>query len=118
MAENGELHPHEGLRDLTAAVFEKYMEQEFEIETEGQTQTVVLAQCTEYPDNAGPDSPRTPFTLLFRAEVDESHPIQQAHNFLCTISGLAEGPISVVSAERIMRPARLPSGAYFHVVFS
>ncbi|NVJ71142.1 MAG: hypothetical protein HWE08_12350 [Alphaproteobacteria bacterium] len=117
MTTNGKAEPRVELADLTAATFEKYTDKAFEVEVDNVKQAVTLVDCTEKPDNMGPDSTRTPFTLMLRAEVDDENPLQHAHSFLCTLRGLEEGEISNLSVERIMRPPRLPGGVYFQVVF-
>lgn len=117
MTKNGKPASEVDLGDLTAATFVKYTDKAFEIEVDSVKQPVTLVDCTEKPDNMGPDCTRTPFTLMLRADVDEDNPLQHAHSFMCTLRGLEEGEISNLSVERIMRPPRLPGGAYFQVVF-
>lgn len=79
---------------------------------------VRLMECTERPDSAGPDSKRTPFLLIFRADVDEAHLMQQTIEFNGSIVGLKDGTLDGLMIHRMMRPAQLPEGAYYQVMFN
>lgn len=79
---------------------------------------VTLMECMEKPESAGPDSKRTPFLLVFRAEVDEAHLMQQTIEFHGSIHGLEKGVLDTVMIHRMMRPANLPEGAYYQVMFN
>lgn len=82
------------------------------------TMPVTLMQCKERPDSAGPDCTRTPFSLLFQAAADEQHPMQQALQFQGGIHGLEKGAIDGLLIQRTLRPADMPAGAYYQVIFN
>ena len=79
---------------------------------------VTLAVHRENPEAAGPDSQRTPFLLVFRADLDENNPLQHALEFHGAIHGLADGPIDGLLINRTLRPSDQPEGAYFQVAFA
>lgn len=79
---------------------------------------VTLMDCKERPDSAGPDCTRTPFSLIFQAELDEQHPMQQVIEFHGGIRGLSEGSIDGLLIHRTLRPASMPEGAYYQVIFN
>ncbi|WP_417456233.1 DUF6916 family protein [Kordiimonas sp.] len=79
---------------------------------------VQLMDCKEKPESAGPDSTRTPFLLVFRADVDEAHLMQQTLEFKGCIHGLEDARIDNLLIHRMMRPANMPEGAYYQVIFN
>jgi|GEM_PF-1610198 len=82
------------------------------------TMPVELMNCMEKPESAGPDSRRTPFHLIFRADVNEGHLMQQTLEFNGSIHGLEDGPLDGLLIHRMMRPAQMPEGAYYQVIFN
>lgn len=79
---------------------------------------VTLMDCKERPDSAGPDCKRTPFSLIFQADLDEQHPMQQVLEFHGGIQGLKDGAIDGLLIHRTLRPVKMPEGAYYQVIFN
>jgi hypothetical protein len=106
------------IASLTSNLFAHRLDDEFHIISGDLSMPVRLVSCTENPDGAGPDSVRTPFSLLFRADEDNSHPMQHAQSFDCSVAGLEAGPVESVHISRTLRPPRQPAGAYFQLSFN
>jgi hypothetical protein len=103
--------------DVTSDLFHERVDSPFSLAAGEYTLPVTLVDCKECPDAAGPDSTRTPFSILFRADLVESHAMQQAVEFHCDIHGLEHGVIAGLIINRTLRPPKMSEGAYYHVVF-
>ncbi|WP_129139167.1 DUF6916 family protein [Modicisalibacter coralii] len=110
--------PAPGIGELDAGRFEAHLEQPFVIESDAIRLAATLVDCRTVPDAAGPDSTRTPFSLLLRADVDENHPLQNRQEFIACLEGLPEGTIEGLLIQRTLRPARRPPGCYFQILFN
>lgn len=108
---------HIPTREMTADLFTPKVEGSFEFVVGDLSLTATLVRCTENEDAAHPDADRTPFQLIFRADVDETHPLQNAQEFGCRLVGLDRGPIDDLVVQRILRPVKMPEGAYFQLIF-
>lgn len=106
------------LGQLDAAMFAQFIDSSFILESGASSQPVILVDCREKPEAAGPDSARTPFSLLLRAEPDPGHPLQEIREFHGNLHGLEEGVVSGVLVQRTLRPATRPAGIYFQIVFN
>ncbi|MEQ5776589.1 hypothetical protein J4E05_13740 [Thalassospira sp. NFXS8] len=102
---------------ITAEIFTPYIESTFIFSIQNHSLPVTLVECRENPDGAGPDSTRTPFTLVFHASSEQENPILDVKDLIANVHGLEQGTIETVSVQRILRPPRLPAGAYFQIVF-
>lgn len=110
--------PAPDLGELSAERFEIHLGHPFVIESHANRLTAALVDCRTVPDAAGPDSKRTPFSLLLRADVDENHPLQNLQEFIARLHGLPEGVIEGLLIQRTLRPARRPPGCYFQILFN
>lgn len=108
---------HIPTRELTADLFKTKIDEPFEFIVGDMSLPVTLTSCRENEDAAHPDADRTPFLMIFRADLDESNPLQNAKEFLCRLSGLDRGPIDDLMVQRVLRPVRMPEGAYFQLIF-
>ncbi len=103
---------------LSAARFQEYGQSTFMLLVDTERLTVILEDCMENPDAAGPDATRTPFRVLFRANEADLGTFANMNEFTATIHGLAEGAIENVYVSRILRPVAKPPGCYFQVIFT
>ncbi|MFC4348623.1 DUF6916 family protein [Kordiimonas lipolytica] len=101
-----------------AQLFDGGIEKDYQFVAGDLAMPVTLMECKEKPLSAGPDSKRTPFILIFRADVDEAHLMQQTLEFKGSIAGLEDGSLDGLMIHRMMRPANLPEGAYYQVMFN
>jgi len=85
---------------------------------EDQSLELSLAEVKSNPNGAGPDSQRTPFSLILRADEDTAHPIQSLRQLTADLHGLEEGVVAGVMVVRVLRPVGLPPGAYYQISFS
>lgn len=106
------------ISDLTSQLFSGGTDTAFSFVAGDLAMPVQLMECKERPDSAGPDSLRTPFLLVFRADVDEGHLMQQTVEFHGSIQGLEDGPVDGLLIHRMLRPANMPEGAYYQVMFN
>ncbi|WP_417459539.1 hypothetical protein [Kordiimonas sp.] len=104
--------------DLTSQLFSGGVDTAFSFVAGDLAMPVQLMECKEKPDSAGPDSTRTPFLLVFRADVDEGHLMQQAVEFHGSIQGLEDGSVDGLLIHRMLRPMNMPEGAYYQVIFN
>ncbi|OSQ40872.1 DUF6916 family protein [Thalassospira mesophila] len=105
------------LAKITAEIFIPRLESTFIFSAQSHSLPVTLVECRENPDGAGPDSTRTPFTLVFHASTKQENPILNVKDLIADMHGLEQGSVDTVSIQRILRPPRLPAGAYFQIVF-
>lgn len=106
------------LTNVHSHLFDPETKNDFKLIAEDFSLPVTLVECTEKPEAAGPDTFRTPFTLIFQAPVDDEHPMQKAQEFYGTIEGHADGAIGGLIIYRMLRPAQMPEGAYYQVMFN
>ncbi|WP_417451399.1 hypothetical protein [Kordiimonas sp.] len=105
------------LADVSSDLFGPAVGAEFKLVSGEVSMPVRLADCKENPDAMGPDTTRTPFLLLFQADEDNNHPMQQAKEFHGAIEGLEKGTLSGLLITRTLRPMKMPAGAYYQVIF-
>ncbi|AUG54029.1 DUF6916 family protein [Thalassospira marina] len=105
------------LAKLTSDIFTPHLESTFIFNVGNTRLPVTLVNCRENPEGAGPDSNRTPFSLLFHTSADQNNPILEAKDFTASVHGLEQGAIDLVSVQRVLRPASHPAGAYFQIIF-
>lgn len=115
MTENSVMHipTHE----ITSGLFTEKLDKDFKFVAGDLSLPVTLVDCKEKPEAAGPDADRTPFLLIFRADVEEAHLMQQALEFHGGLHGLDRGPIEDLMINRTLRPVDKPEGAYYQVIF-
>lgn len=106
------------IKELESGLFDPDAARPFHLVAGDISLPVTLMECKERPDSAGPDCVRTPFSLVFRAELDEAHPMQNALEFHGDIHGLDEGGVPGLLIHRILRPVKMPEGAYYQVIFN
>ncbi len=106
------------LTDVKTHLFDPETKDDFTLIAGQISMPVTLMDCIEKPDAAGPDSFRVPFTLIFQAPIDETHPMQQALEFQGTIAGHENGSIDGLMIYRMLRPTKMPEGAYYQVMFN
>ncbi|MCJ9429435.1 DUF6916 family protein [Kordiimonas marina] len=104
--------------NVTAERFEERLKSMFQLVSGEVTMDVQLVRCKLNPDGEGPDSVRTPFSLVFRADEDAAHPMQQTKEFTGALHGLELGTLSGLYICRTLRPVRTPPGAYYQVAFN
>lgn len=104
-------------REITADLFKDKIDEPFEFFVGDFSLTATLVKCRENEDAAHPDADRTPFLMIFRADLDESNPLQNTHEFCGCLNGLERGPIDDLWVQRTLRPVKMPEGAYFQVIF-
>jgi hypothetical protein len=103
---------------VNAQFFDGGLDKDFQFVAESLAMPVQLMECREKPLSAGPDSKRTPFLLIFRADVDEAHLMQQTLEFRGSVVGLEDGSLDNLLIHRMLRPANMPEGAYYQVIFN
>ena len=106
------------LGDVRSQLFDADAAGAFSLVSGDVKMSVTLMDCRERPDSAGPDCTRTPFSLIFQAELDERHPMQQVLEFQGGINGLEKGSIDGLLIHRTLRPTSMPEGAYYQVIFN
>ncbi len=106
------------IEDVQSTLFDTENDQTFSLVSGGVSMPVRLVICRENPEAAGPDSVRTPFALIFQAELDEQHPMQKTIEFQGGIHGLKVGVIDGLLIHRTLRPVDKPEGAYYQVIFN
>lgn len=104
-------------REITCGLFEEKLDAAFKFIAGDLSLPVTLVECSEKPEAAGPDAERTPFLLIFRADVEEQHLMQQTLEFHGGLHGLERGPIEDLLVNRTLRPVDKPEGAYYQVIF-
>lgn len=106
------------LDTVSADAFAKYTGKPLTLAMNELEIEVILAGCTEKPEASGHDAKRTAFQMVFKAEKDVAHPLLELPHFNGTIKGHANGDLSDVLVNRIMRPIDMEEGQYLQVCFN
>lgn len=106
------------LAQLTIDQFAGSVDAAFTLVQRNQSLELTLVAVKGNPDGAGPESRRTPFSLILRADESSGHPIQNLRELTGDLHGLQSGLVAGVMVVRVLRPAGLPPGAYYQVSFS